>query len=1141
MEKKELFLPKVPIIRIMKIYLILVALTLAKLFASEANAQSISLEANNVRLKRILNEIERKSDYSFFYNNSIVDVYSKKSLKVENKTLDAVLNELFSESDIAFSFVRNQIILFPKNNPEIKDKIESLLSKHNIDKVPTALSPDRINELIRTNVQFTVNGKVVDNAGTPIPGVSILVQGTSKGTTTDFDGNYSIMADAGDVLMFSYIGFVTQEIEVTGEQTIDVTLKENVAALDEVVVVGYGTQKKSDLTGAVGAVDSETLLKAPVSNALQGMRGKVAGVNVFLNSGSPTGSPRIVIRGVGTINSSTDPLYVVDGVVMDDIQFINPNDIERMEVLKDASSAAIYGARGANGVVLITTKRGSKDEKISIGYDGFLSVGSIRKKMDLLNAEEWLEVVRTGMENTPKYRPDDPAPVFTTNDPNLFDAQGNPLYDTDWQDEATRTAYSNNHQLSIQQGSEKSSIGVFLNYSHIEGIMLNNELDRISGKIAYDVTPKDWLKLGVNLLVNDVKDTEFEEGGGGQTPRRTMIEMPPIFPVKFPDGTWSNSQMISDAYNLESMSNPVHVLETQERFWERNQLFGNFYVNFTIMPGLEFRTQFGFDKNIRNKKEYSPRDLVNISAPNGFARIFNEKSTYWQQENYLTYNKEFGDHRINTMLGISWQERTYESSNIFARGFSDDFFRYNNIGSASNPSAPESTTNEWALNSYFLRAGYTFKDKYLLTLTGRVDGSSRFGEDNKYGFFPSIGAGWNISEEAFMQDVTAINRLKLRGSYGITGNTEIAPYSSLATVSSGTVLLNGTRVSSSSVNRLSNPGLEWEKTSQFDIGLDLAAFDYRLRLEFDYYDKLTKDLLLDRPVPYTTGFTSVRDNIGSVSNKGIEAMITGEIIRKADFGWETSFNMNYNKNRIESLGENDEDIEPGPFWVSGSQTILRVGESLSSFWGYERLGTWGTDEAAEAAEVGAVPGEAKRSAEKKILGKGLPDITGSFINTFRYKNFDFTADIQFVAGVEIMQQFYHSTEDRSGIANGLATILYDGWTESNQNTQVQEIRNQAYAGQNSQVDSRWVVDGSYIRGNLFSLGYNFNQQFLDIMGLNRLRVYASLENAFVIHSKDFQGYDPEATSWGGNQWGQNIFFFQYPKPRTFTIGCSLKF
>ncbi|PIE99966.1 MAG: SusC/RagA family TonB-linked outer membrane protein [Maribacter sp.] len=1098
---------------------------LGSLFGIRANnyaqVTKISLNLSNVKVNEVLDVIESKTEFRFLYKDRDLDLDRKVTINVNQERIVYVLDKLFENTAVIYKIYNNRQIL-------LKTVSESERPKSSLDA-----------EIVAPQQQ-TLTGSVIDEEGLPIPGASIVIKGTNVGVATDFDGHYSINAEPGDTLVVSFIGFATQEIVLGNQDTLNITMKTETSSLDEVVVVGYGTQRKSDLTGSVGVIGSEKLLKAPVANSLQGLQGKVAGVNVFLNSGSPTGSPRIVIRGVGTINSSSDPLYVVDGVVMDEIQFLNPNDIERMEVLKDASSAAIYGARGANGVVLITTKRGVESGRTIIGYDGFVSVGKMRNKMDLLNAEEWLDVVRIGMENTPKYRPGT-TPVFTTNDPDLFDAQGNPLYDTDWQEEATRTAISNNHQLSIRSGSEKSSVGAFLNYSNVQGIMLNNDLERISGKITYDVTPKDWLSLGINLLVNDVQDTEFEEGGGGQVPRRTMIEMPPIFPVKFPDGTYSNSFMIDDAYNLEAMANPVHVLETQERFWHRNQLFGNVYAEFTILPDLKFRTQFGFDKHIREKKEYSPRDLINISAPNGYARIYNQKSTYWQQENYLTYTKEMDDHRINAMLGLSWQEQVSEYSNIFSRGFSDDFFKYNNIGAGSDPDSPSSGYSKWSLNSYFLRAGYTFKNKYMVTLTGRLDGSSRFGENNKYGFFPSVGGGWILSEESFLSDVEDLDNLKLRASYGVTGNTEIPAYSSLATVSSGTILLNGTRVSSSQVNRLANPNLEWEKTSQFDIGLDLAAFNQGLRFEFDYYYKKTTDLLLDRPVPYSTGFTAVRDNIGAVSNKGIEAMVTANIFRKPDFNWEISFNINFNKNKIESLGENDEDIEPGPFWVSGSQTILRVGESLSSYWGYERLGTWGTDEAAEAALVGAVPGEAKRSAEKKILGNGLPDFTGSWINTFRYKNFDFTADIQFVGGVDILQQFYHSTEDRSGIANGLATILYDGWTEQNQNTMVQEIRNQSYAGQNSQIDSHWVVDGSYIRGNLFTLGYTFNQNVLDDLGLNKLRVYASLENAFVIDSKDFQGYDPQATSWEGNQWGQNIFFFQYPKPTTFTLGCSFTF
>lgn len=1003
------------------------------------------------------------------------------------------------------------------------------------------LDGSNINAHLKPQEQ-TITGTVTDGeTNQPLPGVNILAKGTNTGTVTDIDGKYRLtVPDNVTTLIFSSIGYITEEIEIGDQNVIDMVLMPDIQSLQEVVVVGYGTQKKSDVTGSVGVVSSEELLRAPVTNPIQGLRGRVAGVNVFLNSGSPTSSPRVVIRGVGTINSSSGPLYVVDGVVMEDIQFLNPNDIESMEVLKDASSTAIYGARGANGVILITTRRGAKTEGITVGYDGFVSVGQLRNKMDLLNAEEWLEVVETGMENVPKYRPGEEA-IFTTNDPRLFDEDGNPLYDTDWQEEATRTAISHNHQLSIQSRGEKSSFGAFLNYADLEGIMLNSWLERINGKIAYDANPKEWLSIGVNLLANYTRENEVEEGGGHQMPRRTMIEMPPIFPVKFPDGTWSNSSMISDAYNLEGMANPVHVLETQERLRNRMQLFGNVFTTFHIAEGLDLRTQFGFDIHDRNFQEYYPTDLLNISSPLGRARIEDQRVNYWQEETYLSYNKDIGDHRINSVLGLSWQERTYEANWVEAQGFSDNFFRYNRIQSASQPGAPESDYDRWSMNSYFLRGGYTYKDKYMITLTGRVDGSSRFGANNKYGFFPSVGLGWMVSEEPFMDGLAPLDELKLRTSYGVTGNTEIPTYQSLATVSSGTVLINGGRATDSYINRLPNPNLEWEKTQQFDIGFNLSMLNYRLSLEFDYYYKLTTDLLLDRPVPHTTGFAAVRDNIGSVSNRGIEMLLSTINIDRSDFGWRSTLNFNYNKNQIEKLGENDEDILPGPNWVSGSQTILRVGEPLSSFWGYERLGIWGTDEADEAAQVGAVPGEARRSEERTILGSGLPDWTGSFINNFRYKNFDLSVDLQFVYGVEILQQFFHSTEDRSGIANGLRTILTEGWTEENQNTMVQEIRNTAYAGQNSEIDSRWVADGSYLRGNLISLGYTLDPDLLTRLNLKGLRVYASVQNAFVIDSEDFVGYDPEATSWGGNIWGQNIFFFQYPKPRTYTLGVNFQF
>ncbi|KEO75558.1 SusC/RagA family TonB-linked outer membrane protein [Anditalea andensis] len=996
-------------------------------------------------------------------------------------------------------------------------------------------------ERTRSLDEIVITGTVRDDNGETLPGVSIMVKGTAIGTVTDIDGRFSLeVPSAESILVFSFVGMETQEVQVGARTTVNVELNAGTRSLDEVVVVGYGSQRRSDLTGSVGVVGSEDLLREPVGNVLQGLKGKVAGVNVNLNSGSPTSSPRVIIRGLGTVNASSDPLYVVDGVVMEDIRFMNPNDIESLEVLKDASATAIYGSRGANGVIMVTTKRGSKTDGIVVGYEGFVNIGVLPRKMDMMNSEEYLEVVERGFNNHSKYSSSTP-PVFSREDPRLFDANGNPLYDTDWQDEATRTAVSHNHQISIQQGGERSSVGAFFNYSRMEGIMLNSWMERINGKIAYDASPKSWLSMGVNLMVNHTTENEVEEGGGGQVPRRTMLEMPPIFPVKFPDGSWSNSAMISDPYNIEPMANPVHVLQTQERLRNRTQIFGNTHLTFHLAPGLDLRTQFGFDVHERKFQDYGPTDLINISAPLGYASINNQRSTYWQEETYLTYNKEIGDHRINAVLGLSWQGRTFEGNFVEARGFSDNFFRYNRIQAASQPEAPQSQWNNWTMNSYFLRGSYTLKDRYLMTLTGRIDGSSRFGDNNKYGVFPSAGLGWIISNEPFMAGASGLDELKFRSSFGITGNTEIPMYQSLGTVSSGTVLINGSRASHSFVNRLPNPDLSWEKTNQFDVGFDMGLFNRRLTLAFDYYYKLTTDLLLDRPVPFSTGFSAVRDNIGSISNQGVEMLLTGYIISRPEFSWESTLNFNYNVNRIESLGENNEDIFPGPNWVSGSQTILRVGEPLSSFWGFERLGTWGTDEAAEAAAAGRVPGEAKRSANPTIIGNGLPKWNGALINNVRYKNWDFSLEMQFVWGVDVLQQFLHSVEDRTGIANTLRTSLYDSWTETNQNTNVQQIRNAAYSGQNSEIDDHWVADGSYIRGNLISLGYTFDRELISRLNINNLRVYTSVQNAFLISSSEFKGFDPESSSWGGNQWGQNIFFFQYPRPRTFTLGVSVQF
>ena len=1072
------------------------------------------------------------------------------SIQFTNITLRGALEILAEEINIGFSYnpdiMPDKKVSFEMTNAPAHEVIYKLLEGTNLEPVlPQSKDVIIIREKEDFNeiIQELVTGTVVDaQSGETLPGVTISVKDTNIGTATDVDGEFELSVPSlYDILIFSSIGYQSQEVPIDGRSDLEVGLEQEVYTGEELVVVGYGVQRRSDITGSVGMVAAADL-EQPTFNALQSLRGKVAGVNIFSNSGAPTGSNRVIIRGVGSINASSDPLYVVDGLVMDNIDMMNPNDIESIEVLKDASATAIYGARGANGVILVTTERGASGEGAIIKYSGNMSVGKMRGRMDAMNSEEFMEVQQIGIENAPLFSDYDTGeePVYAPSDPRLFDSNGNPLYDTDWQKEATRTAISHDHQFSIQSGNENSSVGAFLNFTDNEGILLNSYMQRVNLKLVYDVKPNEWFSFGTNLSVNRTWENNIEEGGGGQEARRTMIEMPPIFPVTWSDGTYSNSTQIN-GFTFEGQANPVHRLLEEDRLRDRIRLFGNTFMAFQILENLEFRTQIGINTSKFEARNYGPTNLIAGGFPDGNASITNTETTYWQNENFLTYIEEFDAHRINTVLGASWQQNLSRGSSLSARGFSDDFFKYNNIATATDSDPPTSFAEDWTMNSYFTRASYTYDDTYMLTFTARVDGSSRFGENSKYGFFPSAGAAWLVSNEEFMSGINFVDHLRLRSSYGITGNTEIGLYNSLATIGSGTTLIGGTRRSSSFVQRMPNPELEWEKTRQFNIGAELNLFNEVLSLEGDYYYKFTSDLLLDRPIPSTTGFSSILDNIGSLSNRGIDFMITTRNISTSDLFWSTTLNFNFNKNRVESLGAEDEDIFPGPNWVSGSQTILRVGEPIGNFYGFERIGTWGTDEEAEAAAAGRIPGEAKRSENRMIIGNGLPDWTGSFINRFNYRNFDFMADFQFVFGVDIMQQFLHTAEDRQALTNGISTQFYNAWTEENQNTMYQRIRHQPLSGQNTQADSHWIVNGSYLRGNLFRLGYTLNQELVNSFGVQQLRFTASLENAFVIHSNDFKGHDPEATSWGGNLHAQNIFFYQYPKPRTFSLGVNMRF
>ena len=558
----------------------------------------------------------------------------------------------------------------------------------------------------------TVTGVVVDMAGLPLIGVNVSIKGTTEGTITDLDGKFNLNVSSQSMLVISYIGYKTVEIPV--RENVRVVLEEDSQALEEVVVVGYGTMRKSDVTGSIGVAKGEDLTKNQNFSALENLRGKVSGVNIFSNSSQPGAyANRVVIRGMATINSSSEPLYIVDGVAMEDFSLVNPNDIESMEVLKDASAAAIYGARGANGVIMVTTKRGLKGrEGVQVSYQGSVSISSIARKMDTMNAQEWCDAFMKGLENENTYYDKNWSldRTYWFHDRDYFDANGNPIYDTNWQDEATRTAVSHNHQLNIQQAGQKSSMGAFLNFTDQQGIVMNTYNKRLNAKIAYDAHPTKWLSTAVNVLVNHTWGRYTPEDGGGQEARRTMIEMVPWLPVRDKYGKYTTnltSQSENSYFGLEGMSNPVMILDLQKRMRYNTQIFGNAALTFHLADGLDLKTQFGVDSHNTTYRGYSSIELNNISMPNGWAEYQNWNTFYWQEETYLTYNKVFGDHRLNAMAGLSWQERTQRWDKSYTQGFSDDFYENNNMSVGTLPNAPESSWTRWAMNSYFLRFAYT--------------------------------------------------------------------------------------------------------------------------------------------------------------------------------------------------------------------------------------------------------------------------------------------------------------------------------------------------------------------------------------------------------------------------------------------------
>jgi len=995
-----------------------------------------------------------------------------------------------------------------------------------------------------------VHGKVLDENGLGIPGATIKVKNIDKAAITDTEGNFSLKGLPDDaILVVSYVGYITQEVK-TGPGNLLIKLVPQSKKLDEVVVIGYGSVKKSDLTGSVGTVKAETLQERPVSSLNQGLSGRVSGVNVSSNSGRPGARSNIRIRGSSSLSVSNNPLYVIDGVILNPvdlrngstpIDYLNPNDIASIEVLKDASSTAIYGARGANGVILVTTKRGTSGGG-KITYDPDFSIGVLPKKLAVLNSKEFLAVEDLAYANAQKYDPIGWAtgtkytnPKTKRTNPKLFDANGNPLYDTDWQEEAFQKAFTQNHQLGITDGDEKRSIGAFLNYRKQEGLARGSWQKRFAGRFVFDSQIKSWIKIGGTLSYTNQDDKQVDQlDGGGITMMRQVIEELPIIPVRYADGSWASNR---DYPGMEGGDNPLRIAADRISLLHTQTLLGDMSANIHLAPGLDFKSTVGV--NIINQREdYSAVKGMQYISDNGDASVNNNRYNSWQFENYLTYNKRFAKiHAITAMGGVSWQHVDRFEDQASTQGFTDPYFQFNNLGAGSSPQAPYSNAQAYGLNSYFGRINYSFRDKYLVTFTGRYDGSSKFGADNQFAFFPSAALAWRVMEEDFMKNIPAISNLKLRASYGATGNSEIPAYRALAGLGNYNVIFNGERNIGVGTNRVANSTLQWEKTKQLDFGMELGLFNNRLNLELDLYRRKVDGMLLDAPLPYSSGYGSVYSNVGSMENKGIEFTLNSTNVKTGDFTWSTTFNISVNKNKVLALANGNADIYSG-------NGVIRVGEPVGSFFGRVSLGTWGTAEAAEAKKYGMLPGDIKykdlnndgtiNDLDRTIIGKGIPDGFGTFLNTFQYKAWSLTVDLQYTYGNDVLDRSIHSAEDRQGIANSYKTVL-NAWTETNQNTPIAQIRpiNAYYTTNN---DSHKVTDGSFIRGRNLLLAYTFPSKTISKLKLSRLRIYGSVQNFFV--ATKYKGYDPEVSN-SSAPFDQGLTLYDYPKPRVFLVGLNI--
>ncbi len=1109
--------------RTMKITTLFIVLGIINVMASDAYSQKakITLSVTNASLEVVLDQIESQSEFYFLFNQNLIDINRKVQVNAKNQKISKILDRLFEDTGVTYEVFDRQIVLTKAdadNTIAEGEPNDALYYKNRANVKGTALSANAAKQ-----IEKTISGKLTDAAdGTPLIGANVVEKGTTNGTVTDADGKYKLsVADNATTLIFSYIGYETQEVEIGNQSVIDLAMTPDLTQLEEIVVVGYGSVKKSDLTGSVASVSAEELTAYPAVDALQSLQGRAAGVTITSSNGEPGSAYRIQIRGNTSINASNDPLFVVDGLIGGVMP--PPEDIESMEILKDASATAIYGARGANGVVMVTTRRGKKGTP-QINFSSSWSSQKEVNRLELLNADQFTSYIQ---EIDPSYTPE-------------LTGAG-----TDWQDEIYRTGGLQNYQLSVGGATDKVSYYVSGTVFDQKGIVQDSRYKRYSLTSNIDVKASKIFNFGTSVFARRTKQSGVRTQEGGDAAQTGVIsgayKFMPTQGIRDANGRFSVAERGFPIDNPYAMATELENETIQDLFQ------GNVYAEINIVDGLKFKTTLGSTVNNSRYGQYYPTTLERGDAADGEATLNFRKSTSVLSESYLTYSKSFSDmHDLTVMAGYSYQKNRSERVGVVATGFTSDSFSFWNLGNATDPASVNSNLTTSEFEAFFGRLNYTLNGKYLLTLTGRSESSSVFAKNNKTGFFPSAALGWKVSDESFLSGSNTISLLKLRASWGQVGNQGIGAYQSLASFRETTTTVQDGFVPALFPAKIGNVDLGWETTTQTDIGVDFEVLGGRIALTADYYIMTTDDLLFNVPLPAYTGFSSQLQNIGVVQNKGFELAINGAVLQ-GDLTWNTGANITFNKNTILELVENETDgndilYSSSPLPGGGNTQILREGESVGTFWGFVYQGVSQAGDSLLIGSEGIVGGESFKDLngdgelteeDRTIIGDPNPDFTWGWNNDFSYKGFSLNIFIQGTKGGDMLNY----TLMELGVLNGRNNATVDAlnrWTPTNTDTDIPV----ANAARSFVTSDRWIEDGSYVRVKNVSLSYNLPQSLLDNIGLRTARIYVSGQNLLTFTK--YNGLDPEVV-YSGSASNLGLDYGSYPNVKSYTVGLNIGF